>query len=99
MNDNHSGDKNSFGSVLEDTKAQAGGIASKVQGAAQDLYGQARASASQTADAVFEGADLVRKTPFSFERAFRNMMETQPYTSALIALALGWLLGRSHRPL
>jgi hypothetical protein len=29
----------------------------------------------------------------------RETIETQPYTSALIALGIGWLLGRLHRPL
>jgi hypothetical protein len=29
----------------------------------------------------------------------RNAIETQPYTSALVALGIGLLLGRMHRPL
>jgi hypothetical protein len=29
----------------------------------------------------------------------RNTIETQPYTAVVVALALGWLLGRTHRPL
>jgi len=99
MDDKHSTNKDSFGRVLEDAKSQAGDIANKVQGAAHDLYGQARTSASQTADAVGQSAALARKTPSSFERAFHNMLETQPYTSAFLALGLGWLLGRFHRPL
>jgi ElaB/YqjD/DUF883 family membrane-anchored ribosome-binding protein len=55
-----------------------------VSGAAQDLCNQAVDSASQTAG--------------SFERALRNTIEKQPYTAVAIALALGWLLGRMHRP-
>jgi hypothetical protein len=35
----------------------------------------------------------------SFEKAIRNTIETQPYTAAAIALGIGWLLGRLHRPL
>ena len=31
--------------------------------------------------------------------ALRNTIETQPYTAVAIALGLGWLLGRLHRPL
>jgi hypothetical protein len=54
-------------------------------GAAQELYGQA--------------ADTARETVSSFEKALRHTIETQPYTSALVALGLGWLLGRMHRPL
>jgi hypothetical protein len=28
----------------------------------------------------------------------RRTIETQPYTSAFVALGIGWLLGRAHRP-
>ena len=33
-----------------------------------------------------------------FEKALRHSIETQPYTSAFVALGIGWLLGRMHRP-
>jgi ElaB/YqjD/DUF883 family membrane-anchored ribosome-binding protein len=59
--------------------------AGEVSDAAQDLYDQAVDSASQTAG--------------SFERVLRNTIENQPYTAVAIALALGWLFGRMHRPL
>ena len=59
--------------------------ASEVSDATQDPYNQAVDSASQTAG--------------SFERALRNTIEKQPYTAVAIALALGWLFGRMHRPL
>jgi ElaB/YqjD/DUF883 family membrane-anchored ribosome-binding protein len=59
--------------------------AGEVSDAAQDLYNQAVDSASHTAG--------------SFERALRNTIEKQPYTAVAIALALGWLFGRMHRPL
>jgi hypothetical protein len=55
-----------------------------VSDAAQDLYNQAVDSASHTTG--------------SFERALRNTIETQPYTAVAIALGLGWLFGRMHRP-
>jgi len=58
--------------------------AGEVSDAAQDLYSQTVDSASQTAG--------------SFERVLRNTIEKQPYTAVAIALALGWLLGRMHRP-
>ncbi len=35
----------------------------------------------------------------SFEARLRTVIEEQPYTAVAIALALGWLLGRTHRPL
>ncbi len=59
--------------------------ADEVSDAAQDLSNQAVDSASQTAG--------------SFERALRNTIERQPYTAVALALALGWLFGRMHRPL
>jgi ElaB/YqjD/DUF883 family membrane-anchored ribosome-binding protein len=58
--------------------------AGEVSDAAQDLYGQAVDSASRTTG--------------SFEKALRNIIETQPYTAVAIALGLGWLFGRMHRP-
>ena len=69
-----------FNRAVREAKKQA----REVSDAAQDLYGQAVDSASQTAG--------------SFERALRNTIEKQPYTAVAIALALGWLLGRMHRP-
>ena len=78
------------------TPKQAGNVAGEVQDAAADLYGQARVSAAQVADAATTAA---RKTTGSFERALRNTIETQPYTAVVIALGIGWLFGRMHRPL
>jgi ElaB/YqjD/DUF883 family membrane-anchored ribosome-binding protein len=85
-----------FNRAFGDAKKHAAGAAGEVSGAAQDLYEQARDSASQVADATSTAA---RKTAGSFEKALRNTIENQPYTAAVIALGLGWLLGRMHRPL
>ena len=81
-----------LGRVTGDTKSQVEGIAKQAAGAAEDLYGQARDSA---ADAV--GA--ARNSAASLEKWLRHTIETQPYTTALVAVGLGWLLGRMHRPL
>jgi hypothetical protein len=43
--------------------------------------------------------DSASHTAGSFERVLRNTIEKQPYTAVAIALALGWLFGRMHRPL
>ncbi|MGH6674804.1 MAG: hypothetical protein ACRECE_01080, partial [Xanthobacteraceae bacterium] len=64
--------------------------------AAQDVYDQARESAGRAADATTKAA---RNTAGSFEQALRNMVENQPYTAVAIALGIGWLFGRMHRPL
>jgi ElaB/YqjD/DUF883 family membrane-anchored ribosome-binding protein len=91
--------KSTFGPISADSrgaKKQAAGVAGEVSDAAQDLYGQAADSASQVADATTRAA---RKTAGSFEKALRNTIENQPYTAVVVALTLGWLLGRMHRPL
>jgi len=58
--------------------------------------GEARKQASHVADAAGTAA---RKTANSFETAARELIENQPYTAVGIALAVGWLMGRMHRPL
>jgi hypothetical protein len=85
-----------FNRAFDDAKKQAAGVAGEVSDAAQDLYGQAADSASQVADATTRAA---RKTVGSFEKALRNTIENQPYTAVIVALGLGWLFGRTHRPL
>lgn len=85
-----------FNRALGDAKKHAAGVADEVSEAAQDIYGQALDSAAQVADTTRKAA---RKTAGSFEKALRNTIETQPYTAVVIALGLGWLFGRMHRPL
>jgi ElaB/YqjD/DUF883 family membrane-anchored ribosome-binding protein len=58
--------------------------------------GEAKRQASHVVDTAGTAA---RKTARSFETAARELIETQPYTAVGIALAIGWLLGRMHRPL
>lgn len=73
------------GRVSGNAKTQAEGALNQAAGTAQDLYGQA--------------ADAARQTATTFDSWLRGTIETQPYTTAIIALGLGWLLGRMHRPL
>ncbi len=73
-----------FGRVTGNTRTQAEGMANQATGAAQDLYGQA--------------ADTAREAANGFEKVLRHTIETQPYASAVVALGIGWLLGRAHRP-
>jgi uncharacterized protein YjbJ (UPF0337 family) len=80
------------GRVTGDTRTQAEGLANQVTGTAQDLYGRARDSAGEATDTAVNMAG-------SFEKMLRNTIENQPYTAAAVALGLGWLLGRMHRPL
>src|SRR5262245_1272761 len=73
------------GRFAGDTQAQLKGMANQAAGTAQDLYGQA--------------ADTARDTTATLDKWLRNTIETQPYTTAIVALGIGWLLGRMHRPL
>jgi uncharacterized protein YjbJ (UPF0337 family) len=68
-----------------DTKSKVEGVMNQAAGTAQNLYGQA--------------ADLVRENASPLEAWLRNRIETQPYTTVVAALGIGWLLGRMRRPL
>ncbi len=57
--------------------------------------GEGRRQASHVADTAGTAA---RKTADSLESALREVIETQPYTAVGVALAVGWLFGRMHRP-
>lgn len=85
-----------FNRAFGDAKKQAASVASEASDATQDLYGRAAESASDVADSARKAA---RKTAGSFEKALRYTIEDKPYTAVAIALGLGWLLGRTHRPL
>jgi uncharacterized protein YjbJ (UPF0337 family) len=80
-----------FGRATGDAKAKVEGQAKQAEGSIQDLYGQA-------VDAADESIDAVRKMPGSLDDAVRHYIETNPYTTAAIALGVGWFLGRAHRP-
>jgi uncharacterized protein YjbJ (UPF0337 family) len=69
--------KEDFSRIARDAQAQIKGQGEQVQGAVDDLYGQAR-------DAASGFTDVVRRT-----------IEEQPYTAVAVALAVGWLLGRT----
>ena len=74
-----------FGRATGDTKTQVEGALNQAAGTAQDLYGQT--------------ADVARDAANTFDKWLRGQIETQPYTTAIVAVGIGWLLGRMHRPL
>jgi uncharacterized protein YjbJ (UPF0337 family) len=80
------------GRLTGDTKTKIQGIADQAVGTAQDPYGRAR-------DTAADAAVAARDSGVSLEGWLRKTIETQPYTSALVAIGIGWLLGRMHRPL
>ena len=73
------------GRTTGDTKSKVEGVMNQAAGTAQDLYGQA--------------ADVVRQNAKPVEEWLRDKIETQPYTTVIAALGIGWLIGRMHRPL
>jgi uncharacterized protein YjbJ (UPF0337 family) len=73
------------GHATGDTKTKAKGLMNQAAGTAQDLYGQT--------------ADAARQTATTLDAWLRDSIETQPYTTAVVALGIGWLLGRLHQPL
>ena len=81
-----------FGRATGDTKSQVQGVIDQAQGTAENLYGQAK-------DAASNAAQGVKQTASSIEDVVRHTIEDRPYTAVAIALGLGWLFGRTHRPL
>src|SRR5712671_6408143 len=76
-----------LGRVTGDLKAQVEGAAQQVAGSAQELYGQAKDTA----------ANAARETAETVEDFLRKSIESRPYTTAAIALGIGFLIGRMGR--
>ena len=81
-----------LGRAAGDASSQIRGVFDQAQGSAEKLYGEAKEAAGETARGV-------RTAAVSFEDIIRTTIEERPYTAAAIALGIGWLLGRTHRPL
>jgi len=79
-----------FGRVTGDTKTQAEGVINQAAGAVQDLYGQAKETAADAAAAV-------RRSASGAEDIVRDTIEQRPYTTALVALCIGLIIGRMSR--
>ena len=83
--------KKEFGRATGDVKSELQGKAKQMEGALQDLYGQAKETAVNAAEAVRESASEA-------DDFLRTNIEQRPYTAALVALGLGILIGRfAHR--
>jgi uncharacterized protein YjbJ (UPF0337 family) len=98
-----------LGSAIGDAKTQAEGVVNQIKGTAQDLYGQARDTASQFADdaavAGRQAAVTSRRAAVasgraaaSFENALRDAIVSQPFAAVIIAVGIGWVLGRMRLP-
>jgi uncharacterized protein YjbJ (UPF0337 family) len=79
-----------YGDAAGDLSSQVKGRLRQAEGAAQDLYGHAK-------DAASDAADTLRQTAADADDYVRRVIEERPYTVAIAALALGYLLGRMGR--
>jgi hypothetical protein len=60
---------------------------------------QAEASIQEVHGQAVDVIDAARQMPASVVGdTIRHCIKSNPYTTAAIALGLGWLIGRSHRP-
>ena len=78
------------GRLTGDAKTRVEGEVNQAAGRAQGLYGQARDAAADAVGAIEEGAETV-------EDAVRDFVENRPYTTAAIALGIGWMIGTMGR--
>ncbi len=79
-----------WGDVTGDPMQQAKGKARQFEGAAQDLYGQAK-------DAVSDAGRLAQAGAAEATDIVREFVENRPYTTAFAALCVGFLIGRMAR--
>lgn len=78
------------GKLTGDAKTRVEGDIKQATGRAQDLYGQARDAAADAVGVLEDSAETI-------EDAVRDFVETRPYTTAAIALGIGWLIGTMGR--
>lgn len=79
-----------LGRATGEIKSQVQGKARQVEGALQDLYGQAKETAS-------DAAEVVREKASEADDFLRTTIEQRPYTAAVVALGIGFLIGRFGR--
>jgi len=79
-----------YGTAAGDVGSQAKGKLRQAEGAMEDLYGQAK-------DTAADAADVIRQTASDADDYVRRVIEERPYTVAIAALAVGFLLGRLGR--
>src|SRR5438046_2332305 len=79
-----------FGRATGDVKTQLQGKAKQMEGALQDAYGEVKETAASAAEAISKRASAA-------EDVLRTTIEQRPYTTAAIALGIGYLIGRFGR--
>jgi len=79
-----------YGSVTGDTSSEIRGKLRQAEGVAQDFYGQAK-------DALADAGRIAQQSAVEARDVVREIIEERPYTVAVAALAVGFLLGRMGR--
>lgn len=79
-----------YGSATGDFAQEAKGKLKQAEGAAQDLYGQAK-------DALTDAARVAQDSAVEARDFVREIIEERPYTVAIAALAVGFVIGRMGR--
>jgi len=80
--------RNLGGKVEEGFGRVTGNAQTQIKGQARQVAGAAEELYGQAKDTAASFTDIVQRT-----------IEQQPYSAVAIALAVGWLLGRAHRPI
>ena len=80
-----------YGRVTGDAKSELAGKLRQAEGAAQEVYGQVKDQVKETAAIA---ADAVSAGISRTDDVLRDAIEHHPYTTAAVALGLGFLIGR-----
>jgi uncharacterized protein YjbJ (UPF0337 family) len=75
------------GRVTGDRETEADGKLNQALGTAQNLYGQAK-------DATVDAAGAVKRGAIETGDMVRDFIVQRPYTTAVLALGLGWIVAR-----
>jgi uncharacterized protein YjbJ (UPF0337 family) len=79
-----------YGRATDDPSHEVRGKMRQAEGAAQDTYGQAK-------EALADATRKAQDTAADARDVVRDMIEERPYTVAIAALAVGFILGRMGR--
>jgi uncharacterized protein YjbJ (UPF0337 family) len=80
-----------YGRVTGDAKSELAGKLRQAEGTAQEVYGQVKDQVRETAASA---AEAVSAGVSKADDVLRDAIEHHPYTTAAVALGLGFLIGR-----
>jgi ElaB/YqjD/DUF883 family membrane-anchored ribosome-binding protein len=84
--------------VAGSAKTMGGKMKEDFSRIARDAQAQIKGQGEQV-EAADDLDGQARNAASGFTDVVRRTIEEQPYTAVAVALAVGWLLGRTHRPL